>query len=104
MRPLGGDPALTWRTDLRQSTDPSPMLRWVPVPVGPLTNRRASGSMPMSGSLNVWIGSTTVGVENAMFAAPAWMGEVAIAIAATAVTSTDRSAILRNQGIVNLLR
>src|SRR4029077_13665459 len=99
-RTLGGGPALTSRNDLPPSTDPSHMLRCVPVPVGPLTNTRPRGSTPMSGSRDVWIGSTSVGVENAMLAAPAWMGEVAIAIAPTAISNTERSAILRNQRIV----
>ena len=45
------------------STDPNHVLRWVPVPVGPLTNTRPCGSIAMSGSPLVWIGSTTVGVS-----------------------------------------
>src|SRR2546423_2510070 len=50
------------------------------------------------------MGARREAFDDARLGAPASMGEVAIAIAPTAVSSTDRAAILRNQGIVNLLR
>src|SRR2546428_1586821 len=46
------------------STEPNQVLRWVPVPVGPLTNTRPKRSTAMSGSPLVWIGETTDGVSN----------------------------------------
>jgi len=45
------------------------MLRCVPVPVGPLTKTLPRESIPMSGSPNVWMGSTIVGVPNVIFGA-----------------------------------
>src|SRR5438552_1392267 len=62
----GGGPGEITRKVWLLSTDPNQVLPWVPVPVGPLTKTRPCGSMPMSGSPLVWIGSTTVGVEKAM--------------------------------------
>src|SRR5256886_381488 len=53
------------------STEPNHVLRWVPVPVGPLLKTRPCGSMAISGSPLVWIGSTMVGVSKAIAAASA---------------------------------
>ena len=61
---LGGGPGEITRNVRPPSTEPNHVLRCVPVPVGPLTKIRPCGSMPMSGSPFVWIGSTTVGVPN----------------------------------------
>src|SRR6266571_1649873 len=63
---LGGGPGEITRNVRPPSTEANQVLRWVPVPVGPLTNTRPCGSIPMSGSPLVWIGSTTVGVPNVM--------------------------------------
>src|SRR5207248_10424049 len=63
---LGGGPGEITRKVWPLSTDPNQVLRWVPVPVGPLTKTRPCGSMPMTGSQLVWIGPTAVGVEKAM--------------------------------------
>src|SRR4051794_9783252 len=78
----GGGPGLMGRKECPASTDPYQTLRWVPVPVGPLTKTRPSGSTPTSGSPNVWMGSTTDGVSNPMPAA--WAG-------ATTTASTSRA-------------
>ena len=53
------------------STEPNHVLRWVPVPVGPLLNTRPWGSIARSGSPLVWIGSTMVGVSKVIAAASA---------------------------------
>src|SRR5205823_10842400 len=63
---VGGAPGVMTRKLAPPSTDPSQALRWVPVPVGPLTNTPPDGSIPMLGSPNVWMGSATVGTPNAM--------------------------------------
>ena len=63
---LGGAPGEITRKVWPLSTDPNQVLRWVPVPVGPLTKTRPCGSIPMSGSPLVWMGSTTTGTPNAM--------------------------------------
>src|SRR2546426_10096122 len=63
---LGGGPGEITRKVWPLWADPNQVLRCVPVPVGPLTKTRPWGSMPMSGSPLVWIGSTTTGVEKAM--------------------------------------
>src|SRR5437879_11774207 len=63
---LGGGPGEITRNVFPLSTDPNQVLRCVPVPVGPLTKTRPCGSIPMSGSPLVWIGSTTVGTPNAI--------------------------------------
>ena len=47
---LGGGPGEITLKVWPLSTDPNQVLRWVPVPVGPLTKTRPWGSMPMSGS------------------------------------------------------
>src|SRR5437867_4134337 len=60
---LGGGPGEMVRKVWPPSTEPNQTLRCVPVPVGPLTYTRPCGSIPMSGSPNVWIGSTTDGVS-----------------------------------------
>src|SRR6266513_273007 len=56
---LGGAPGEITRKVWPLSTDPNQVLRCVPVPVGPLTKTRPCGSIPISGSPLVWIGSTT---------------------------------------------
>ena len=66
---LGGGPGEIGRKVRPPSTEPSHMLRCVPVPVGPLTKTRPRESIPMSGSPNVWMGSTIVGVPNVIFGA-----------------------------------
>src|SRR6267378_6561331 len=58
---LGGVCWVMTRKVWPPSTEPNHVLRCVPVPVGPLTKTRPCGSMAMSGSPFVWIGSTTVG-------------------------------------------
>src|SRR5438128_3040747 len=58
---LGGGPGEITRNVCPPSTEPNQVLRCVPVPVGPLTKTRPWGSIPMSGSPLVWMGSTTVG-------------------------------------------
>src|SRR6266436_8703301 len=63
---LGGGPGLMIRKVWPRSTDPNQTLRCVPVPVGPLTKTLPKGSIPMSGSPFVWIGSTTAGTSNLM--------------------------------------
>jgi hypothetical protein len=41
------------------------MLRWVPVPVGPLANSWLRGMLKLiEGSPKAWMGSTTIGTEN----------------------------------------
>src|SRR4030081_3903757 len=60
---LGGGPGLITRNVRAPSTDPYHVLRWVPVPVGPLTKTRPDGSIAMSGSPLVWMGSTTDGTS-----------------------------------------
>ena len=47
---VGGAPGVITRYVWPPSTEPFHTLRCVPVPVGPLTNTRPAGSMPMSGS------------------------------------------------------
>src|SRR6266516_4679413 len=66
---LGGGPGLITRNVCALSTDPYHTLRWVPVPVGPLTKTRPVGSIPMSGSPAAWMGSTTVGTLKRMLVA-----------------------------------
>src|SRR5207244_9764930 len=61
---VGGAPELISRNVWPRSTDPSQTLRCVPVPVGPLTKTRPWGSIAMSGSPFVWMGSTTAGTSN----------------------------------------
>jgi len=51
------------RKEWPPSTEPNQVLRWVPVPVGPLLKTRPCGSIAISGSPLVWIGSTIVGVS-----------------------------------------
>src|SRR5437868_12135386 len=63
---LGGAPGEITRKVWPPSTEPNHTLRCVPVPVGPLTKTRPCGSIPMSGSPKVWIGSTIIGVSNPM--------------------------------------
>ncbi len=77
------------------STDPYQTLRWVPVPVGPLTKTRPVGSTPMSGSPAAWIGSTTVGTLNPMGgAAPDAVTDGSTASrAVTAAVATSPTAI-----------
>ena len=69
---VGGAPGVMTRKLAPPSTDPSQALRWVPVPVGPLTNTLPWGSTPIVGSPQVWIGSATVGVSNAIPPDTAW--------------------------------
>src|SRR5438105_12587080 len=63
---VGTGPGVITRKLWPPSTDPSQALRWVPVPVGPLTNTRPWGSAPIVGSPQVWIGSATAGVSKAI--------------------------------------
>jgi hypothetical protein len=63
---LGGGPGETTQNVWPPSTEPYQRLRGVPVPVGPLTKTPPEGSMPMSGSPLVWIGSTRCGVSKPM--------------------------------------
>src|SRR5712692_12061597 len=84
------------------STDPNQVLRCVPVPVGPLTKTRPCGSIPMSGSPLVWMGSTTTGTPNAMPGA-ATAGTVDADAAAIRSAVDTRARGYFGRGITDLL-
>ena len=98
IRPLmaeGGGPGEITRKLWPPSTEPNQVLRWVPVPVGPLTKTRPRASIPMSGSPLVWMASTMVGVSKLIAgAARAGVAEVKAGNASTRMPS--RTLKLRN--------
>src|SRR5436305_15243463 len=87
---VGGAPGVMTRKLAPPSTDPSQALRWVPVPVGPLTNSPPDGSTPMLGSPNVGMGSATVGTPDAMEARVAPADGAARPDAASAASARGR--------------
>src|SRR5438105_1369657 len=95
-RALGGGPGEMARNVAPPSTEPNQTLRCVPVPVGPLENTRPCASMPMSGSPNVWMGSTTVGTWNVIFEAAPAVGATAerVPVATRSVNTVTGSAYL----------
>src|SRR3989441_7003157 len=99
---LGGAPGEITRKVWPLSTEPNQVLRCVPVPVGPLTKTRPCGSVPMSGSPLVWIGSTTAGTSKAIPGA-ACAGRLAVDAAAARTMVEAATNVNRGRTIPCLL-